>query len=581
MASRDRTVAAVVAVTVVAVWLRLVGLGSRVAHWDEGRVAYWVLEYGETGVLFYRPIVHGPLLKLVNAPVVELLGATDLAMRLFPALVGGLVPLVALAFRHRLRDAVVVALAAFLAFDPTLLYYSRFMRNDILTAGFCFVAFAAVVRAIDFDDGRYLPVAAVALALGFGAKENALAYVFAFVGAAGLLGGHRLVDAWHDGDSPTSALWALGRWGYDGVRRHLAAIAGSAAVFAFTIVSVYAPRGSVPSESTYYVSCSGYDPIVGVEGAPTLGEALANPLLLPRLGWFTLGSTAELYACQWITPRTDDPNPYGEFLVEMGAIAWEASGVLVVLAVVGAAVTLYRPGLPDDLVAFAFYWGAASMVGYPFITDIGGASWLVVHIVLPLAVPAAVGAGLLYDVARRARTDRDAPSVAIAVALAALLVTSALWTGYATSVAEPTDDDNPLVQYAQPSGELAGTLADTRTLADRNDGTDAVVAGDELTDATSGGELDRRPRCADWYGILPLPWYFEAGELDVDCASDAAALEAELADGPPVVIVDGSEAELVDERIDDRYDRRTHRMRASDTPFVYYVDESRLEGSEQ
>lgn len=573
---RDRTVATVVGLTAVSVVLRLVGLGGRVAHWDEGRVAYWVLEYGQTGVLFYRPIVHGPLLKLVNAPVVELLGATDFAVRLFPALVGGLLPLAALAFRHRLRDVAVVALAAFLALDPTLLYYSRFMRNDILTAVFCFVAIAAVVRAIDFDDGRYLPVAAIALALGFGAKENALAYVFAFVGAGGLLGAHRLALAWYRGESPVSRAGQLFRWGYGGARRHALALAGAIAAFFATITYLYAPRGSIPSEDTYYASCSGYDPIVGIDGAPTLGEAIVNPLLLPRLVRMTVGSTAELYACQWITPRTDDPNPYIEFLTEMGAIAGEASGVLLAFAVLGAAVTVYRPGLPDDLVAFAFYWGVASMVGYPFITDIGGASWLVVHIVLPLAIPAAVGVALLYDVGRSAWADEDAVSAAITVGLCLLLLSSMLWIGYTTSVAEPTDDDNPLVQYAQPSGELAGTLADTRSLADRNDGTDVLIVGDELT-GTAGGDLDRRPACADWYGILPLPWYFEAGGIDADCAPDASALEDNLESEPPVVVVDEADADIVDERIDDRYDRRVHLMRTTDTPFVYYVDESGLD----
>ena len=573
---RDRTVATVVGLTAVSVVLRLVGLGGRVAHWDEGRVAYWVLEYGQTGVLFYRPIVHGPLLKLVNAPVVELLGATDFAVRLFPALVGGLLPLAALAFRHRLRDIAVVALATFLALDPTLLYYSRFMRNDILTAVFCFVAIAAVVRAIDFDDGRYLPVAAIALALGFGAKENALAYVFAFVGAGGLLGAHRLALAWYRGESPVSRAGQLFRWGYGGARRHALALAGAIAAFFATITYLYAPRGSIPSEDTYYASCSGYDPIVGIDGAPTLGEAIVNPLLLPRLVRMTVGSTAELYACQWITPRTDDPNPYIEFLTEMGAIAGEASGVLLAFAVLGATVTVYRPGLPDDLVAFAFYWGVASMVGYPFITDIGGASWLVVHIVLPLAIPAAVGVALLYDVGRSAWADEDAVSAAITVGLCLLLLSSMLWIGYTTSVAEPTDDDNPLVQYAQPSGELAGTLADTRSLADRNDGTDVLIVGDELT-GTAGGDLDRRPACADWYGILPLPWYFEAGGIDADCAPDASALEDNLESEPPVVVVDEADADIVDERIDDRYDRRVHLMRTTDTPFVYYVDESGLD----
>lgn len=583
---RDRTVGAVLVLTAISVALRLVGLGTRIAHWDEGRVAYWIVEYTETGVLFYRPIVHGPLLKLLNAPLFGLFGATDFTMRLVPALVGGLLPLVALAFRHRLRDAAVVVLATFLTLDPALLYYSRFMRNDILVAVFSFVAVAAVVRAVDFDDGRYLPLAAVALALGFGAKENALAYVFAVVGAAGLLAGHRIAFAWYDGRSSGSglgssvaALRRLLRWGYAGTRRHVWAILGSVLAFLATVTYVYAPRGTIPSEGTYYSSCRGYDPVVGIEGAPTLGAAIANPLQLPRLGWFTVGSTAELYACQWITPRADDPNPYLEYAGELAAITGESSAALVGLAVAGFAVTLYRPGLPDDLVSFGFYWGVASLVGYPLITDIGGAAWLVVHVVLPLSLPAAFGAGALYGIGRDARVDGDTLSAAVSVAVAALLVGSVLWSGYATSVAGPTDDDNPLVQYAQPSNDLRATLVETRELADRTDGADVVLAGGNLTNPSSGGELDRRPNCADWFDIVPLPWYFEAGGIEADCAPTERAVGRALEEDPPVVIVTETQADIVDERIADRYDRRTHRMRTTDTEFVYYVDGSQLSGA--
>ena len=107
--------------------------------------------------------------------------------------------------------------------------------------------------------------------------------------------------------------------------------------------------------------------------APTVGEALANPLRVPELVAFTLGSTAELYACQWVTPRAEDPNPYIEYFGQLAAVTAETSTGLVVLAVAGFLGALYGGDRPDDLVTFGFYWGMASLVGYPFITDIGGA----------------------------------------------------------------------------------------------------------------------------------------------------------------------------------------------------------------
>lgn len=575
---RDRTVQAVLGLTVLSLVLRLAFLGRRVAHWDEARVAYWIAEYRLTGVLFFRPIIHGPLLKLVNAPLFGLFGANDFVMRLFPALLGALLPLTALMFRHRLRQESVVALAAFLALNPVLLYYSRFMRNDIVVAAFCFFAFACLVRAIDFDDGRYLYPAALSLALGFGAKENALAYVLTFAGAAVLLLHHRLLFARFADRTPGDVLRAYGRWARDGVVRHARAIGGSLALFVAVVTFVYAPRGRLPSRGLYYHSCAGYDGMFDVAAQPTLDEALANPLLFPRLVWFTLGSTAELYACQWITPRTDDPNPFVEYLGEFASITVQSSSTVVVLGIVGFVATMYSADLPDDLVSFSFYWAGASMVGYPLITDIGGAAWLVVHIVLPLTIPAACGFGILYRWGRDADREGDMVSVALAALIALLLIGSMVWTGYGTSFADPKSDDNPLVQYAQPAGDVEPTLVDMRTLADANDGgPDVVLYGEHFYNPTDDEELERRPTCSNWFNALPLPWYFESGGMQVDCAPDETALDASLGDDPPVIVAFHDEADAVDSRVDDRYDRRVVEMRSYGNEFVFYVDESRLE----
>jgi uncharacterized protein (TIGR03663 family) len=575
---RDRTVGAVAVLTVLALGLRLALLGHRVAHFDEARVAYWIVEYRETGVLFYRPIIHGPLLQLLNTYVFGLFGMTDFTMRLVPALVGGLLPLSALLLRHRLRDETVVSLALLLALNPVLLYYSRFMRGDVVAGGLSFLAFVCLVRAVDFDDGRYLYAATVSLAVGLGAKENVLAYVLAFVGATGLLLHHRLLFARFTDRTPLDTALAYLLWAGRGVRRHATAVLGSIGAFLATIVLLYAPRGSLPSQRTYYFSClsSPHEPMFDAATAPTLGEALANPLRIPELVTFTLGSTVELYRCQWIGPRTSDPNPYVEFLGQLSLATVDSSTALVLLAVAGFLGALYAGDRPDDLVSFGFYWGAASIVGYPFITDIGGAGWLVVHVVLPLSIPAAVALGALARWGRAARENRDWISVALVVALVAVLVGSMGVTAYATSYDNPYSPNNPLVQYAQPAGDLEPTIHDVHALAARNDGTDVVLYGEHLYNPVDD-ELERRPTCSNWFNALPLPWYLEAGDVDADCAENASMLDAALRDDPPVIVAHANERGPVEDRVGDRYDARRHRMRATDTPFVFYVDESRLE----
>jgi uncharacterized protein (TIGR03663 family) len=283
----------------------------------------------------------------------------------------------------------------------------------------------------------------------------------------------------------------------------------------------------------------------------------------------------ELNYCKWITPATDDPSQYLAFLGRLGVVTVQSSTALIFLAVAGFLGSLYAGDRPDDLPAFGFYWGAASLVGYPFITDILG-GWLAVHVVLPLALPAAVALGALARWGREARLDRDHVGLALVVALVVVLVGSMAGTAYATSYANPQSPDNPLVQYSQPAGDLEPTIQDVNALAEDNDGTDVVLYGAHLYNPVDD-ELERRPTCSNWFNALPLPWYFEAGEVDADCAKDGSMLDDALADDPPVVVVHANERGAVDRRLGDRYEPRLHLMRARDTPFVFYVDESRLD----
>ena len=149
--ARRRPVAAVLTLTALALLLRLVALGDRTVHWDEARVAYWTLRYVRGAGFAYRPIIHGPFVPLVVAPLFERFGPTAFAARLPVAIIGGLAPLSALLFRQPgesagvatdrlprlgLSDAETVVLAALLAGTPSLVYYSRFMRSDVPLAVF-------------------------------------------------------------------------------------------------------------------------------------------------------------------------------------------------------------------------------------------------------------------------------------------------------------------------------------------------------------------------------------------------------------------------------------------------------------
>jgi predicted membrane-bound mannosyltransferase len=89
----DRVVLGLLAIAALGLVLRFVGLGTRVAHWDEARVLYWVSHYQETGHFAYRRIIHGPFIQLVNQLLFSLFGPSDWIARAPVALVGSLVPL--------------------------------------------------------------------------------------------------------------------------------------------------------------------------------------------------------------------------------------------------------------------------------------------------------------------------------------------------------------------------------------------------------------------------------------------------------------------------------------------------------
>jgi len=237
----------VLAITAVALLIRFVGLGTRPMHYDESRVAYWILHYVDTGSFTYRHGIHGPFIQHVNHWLFPLLGSSDFTARLPVAVVGGLLPAVALLFREHLKRSELIALALFLSFNSLLVYYSRFMRSDILLAGFMFLAFGLLVRFYDTRDVRYLYGLAVFAAFGFATKENALVYALTWVGATGLLADQALFRPRKSrtGIDVLQAKYASlrGRW-RDVLPHYVGHVVGAIVVFLLVLVFMYADRGA-------------------------------------------------------------------------------------------------------------------------------------------------------------------------------------------------------------------------------------------------------------------------------------------------------------------------------------------------
>jgi uncharacterized protein (TIGR03663 family) len=581
---RRRALHAVLAITALALAVRLVGLGVRIFHWDEGRVGYWILRYHESGQFAYRPIVHGPFLFVVNDWVfaVPFLGATDFSARLIVALVGGLLPLSALLLRDRLRDVEVVALSVVFAVNPLLVYYSRFMRNDVLVGAFAFVALALFVRALDRSDARLVYPAAASMGLAFTTKENAVVYVLCYLGAGALLLDHRLFRAARSDrsvrhlvfrDWRTALAYRLQGWGGSvprGIGLGAVHTLGAAVVFFAVVTFFYAPR-------------------------PELWTALATPSRLPGVVEAATAGSWESFYSLWVAGSHQN-HDYLPFLYDYLETLLYGAPFVLLFALIGFVADGYGEEGYRDIVAFAAYWGAVSILGYPIATDIR-APWAAVHAVIPLAVPAAIGVAAAARSVRetvRARAGDDPETNGLLTpaawtrpaALAALVLCGAAVgvvganAAYANSASD--EEAGEVIQWAQPENELKDTLELVHGVARVNQGTDVLFVGTHAPNNPSDVRFyvenestlqQPRPGGPSWHTRLPLPWYLERYDAEVTSIAPDASLPS---DPPPVVVAASWDEDRVARQLSG-YERHRHDFRLWSDEIVVFVDESALE----
>jgi len=594
--SHDRVLQALVGIVVVGLALRLLFLGDRVAHFDEGRVAYWAHYSMETGSFAYRRIIHGPLLQHLDRWLFGLVGANDVVMRLPVALIGAALPLAALLFRRHLRRVEVVALGALLAFNPVLLYYSRFMRSDLLVATFMFVALGFVVRYYDTRRSRYLYLASAATALGFGSKENAIVYVLVWVGAAALLADQALYRP-RSYRSGVALLVAKGRalrgrlWETsDRWKRATLQWFGDAfwvvVIFVGVSLFVYAPRGAG-------IAGLQHPPPPPSEGAVGLWQAVGNPTLLPDLVAGTTDHTIDEFA-RWFG-KASEPGCHKDnvidgwlcFLGRFVEVMVTTAAPLSVFAIGGFLYERYGRVTSRNVVMFMTYAGAVSIVGYPLGTDIWGA-WLTVHAIVPLAIPAAVGLSMVLYWGHEAFVEDDRVGVGIAAAIVLVLaaLTGAVIVG--SVYVNDQSDQNNLVQFAQPADDARPALEAMATISDRTEGPHLLVyhgTDDDAFDTRRAfvqqreSSFDRSglalyPMCTRFHNALPLPWYIAAADVETTCERDRGDFLNRLEDDPPPVVLTQSLDQTVPRhRLEAEYVARTYRWRTNTRETTFWIHE--------
>ena len=174
---------AVLALLALALASRLWDLGGRALHYDEILHAWYSWLYAEGRGYAHNPLTHGPLLYHAGAATYRLIGAGEFAARLAPALFGAALVVMPWLFRKELGRYGALAASVFLLVSPTVLYFSRFMRNDVYMAVWAVALLALALRYMERPRAWMLFAWAAIWALTFASKESA----FFLVGMFGLL----------------------------------------------------------------------------------------------------------------------------------------------------------------------------------------------------------------------------------------------------------------------------------------------------------------------------------------------------------------------------------------------------------
>ena len=146
------TIAAVIGLVLLAFVPRFVSLDSRPLMHDESMFAFYAFDYMRTGHYTHMPIMHGPVLMLAVGRLFAIFGDSILVARAFIAAaslfaMGACLAMLPRRFRWWF--------APVLLLSPSILYYSRFLRDELLFGAFASLGILCCSRAFGRD--RYAP----------------------------------------------------------------------------------------------------------------------------------------------------------------------------------------------------------------------------------------------------------------------------------------------------------------------------------------------------------------------------------------------------------------------------------------
>lgn len=398
--------------------LRVVALGLKPMHHDEGVNGFFLMNLMRQGVYHYDPgNYHGPTLYFLTLPLAYVADKLHLldswVLRLVTAAFGvGTVWLV-LTLRRYVGAIGALAGAALIAVSPASVFYSRYFIHEALFVFFTLGIIVAALRFYETGAATYLMLASASAAMLFATKETA----FISIGVLGLawLVAHLWVYVMGGPRARDRAPSGLARFASEGSAA--LSVAGALALFVFLWVLFYSSFFTY-SKGVFWDSFKAFDL------------------------WSKTGMSAF---------HEKPAHTYVKWLVE------EESPILV-LACAGTAVALFERR-KNRFAVFVCAWAFGLLAAYSLISY--KTPWLVLSFVVPMCV---AGGYAVQSLAQRGRVWRTAAFALLCVAVAVCLYQTVV-----LNFLKYDDDSYPyvyshtrrgaveLIREVERAGERAGT----------------------------------------------------------------------------------------------------------------------------
>lgn len=327
-----------------ALLIRLFNLGERVFHHDESVHASFTLKLLETGQYRYNPAYHGPFLFHSTAAVFHFLGINDSTARLIPVFFGVATILLVFLLRKELGKRGVLWAAFLLAFSPSMVYFSKFFRNDLIIV---FCTLATVIGGIRYLENLhnhkrypYLILASTSLALAVSSKENAYLVIVMFGAYAGIYSLYMFYSNWKKEKTSIKNVLSLK---IAAISPFFPEILLSGILFIFIVMLFYTSFFRV-QETLFSI----------------VGRAFSH--------WMEMHRTERIG---------------GPFYYYIPILLVYESPILI-FGTAGIVHFLKKKGKDFSFFLFVSYWAIASLLLYSYLQE--KVPWLVVHIVLPFGI---------------------------------------------------------------------------------------------------------------------------------------------------------------------------------------------------